>query len=91
MLRTHLFSLCENTSGDVGKHAPAATSPVSRSLIKQTEAGPWGQAQISGPSPCCHTMMDRCGAGCQAATHIHCPVGVHQKTLAKHPVDLICI
>lgn len=71
-------------------HNPATTSPVSGSLIKLTDAGPSGQAQTSGPSPSCHHMMDGCSAGCQAATQAHCPVGVHQKTLGKHPVDLIC-
>lgn len=68
-----------------------ATSPVSGSLIKLTDAGPSGQAEMSGPSRSCHDMMDLSSAGCQAATQVHCPVGVHQKTLGKHPVDLICI
>lgn len=68
-----------------------ATSPVSGSLIKLTDAGPSGQAETSGPSRSCHDMMDLSGACCQAATQVHCPVGVHQKTLGKHPADLICI
>lgn len=70
---------------------PAATSPVSGSLIKLTDAGPSGPAQTSGPSRSCHGVMDLSGAGCQAATQVHGPAGVHQKTLGKHPVDLICV
>lgn len=67
------------------------TSPVSRSLIKLTGAGPPGQAKTSEPSPSCHGMMDLSSTGCQAATQVHCPVGLHQQTLGRHPVDLICI
>lgn len=100
MLTTHLFNLCEKKNHrrptgraltHVRERGPAATSPVSGSLITLTDAGPSGQAQTSGPSRSCQDMMDRCSSGCQAATLVHCPVGVHQKTLGKHPVDLICI
>lgn len=72
-------------------HNPTTTSPVSGSLIKLTGAGPSGQAKTSEPSPSCHDMMDLSSTGCQAATQVHCPVGVRQQTLGKHPVDLICI
>lgn len=72
-------------------HNLTTTSPVSGSLIKLTGAGLSGQARTSEPSPSCHDMMDLSTTGCQAATQVHLPVGVHQETLAKHPVDLICI
>lgn len=98
----HLFNLCQKKPQKTGTpHVWAhrrvrtrvllTTSPVSGSLIKLTDAGPSGQAEMSGPSRSCHDMMDLSSAGCQAATQVHCPVGVHQKTLGKHPVDLICI
>lgn len=72
-------------------HILTTTSPVSGSLIKLTGAGPSGQAKTSEPSPPCHDMMDLPGTGCQAATHVHCPMGVRQQTLGKRPLDLICI
>lgn len=93
-LTRRLFNLCEiSTPTHVRWHTHnlTTTSPVSGSLIKLTGAGPSGQAKTSEPSPSCHDMMDLSTTGCQAATQVHLPVGVHQETLAKHPVDLICI
>lgn len=93
MLTRHLFNLCESPHPHtyVHTHNLTTTSPVSGSLIKLTGAGPSGQAETSEPSPSCHDMMDLSTTGCQAATQVHLPVGIHQETLAKHPVDLICI
>lgn len=93
MLTRHLFNLCENPHPHtyVHTHNLTTTSPVSGSLIKLTGTGPSGQAKTSEPSPSCHDMMDLSTTGCQAATQVHLPVGVHQETLGKHPVDLICI
>lgn len=95
MLTMHLLNLCENPHPHKYVHTHTynltATSPVSRSLIKLTGAGPSGQANTSEPSPSCHDMMDLSSTGCQAATQVHCPVGLHQQTLGRHPVDLICI
>lgn len=94
MLTRHLFNLCEkSTPTHVRPHTHnlTTTSPVSGSLIKLTGAGLSGQAKTSQPSPCRHDMMDLSTTGCQTATQVHLPVGVHQETLAKHPVDVICI
>lgn len=108
MLTRHLFNLCQNPHPHPTHPPPpptqpphptpphtqnlTTTSPVTGSLIKLTGAGLSGQAKTSEPSPSCHGMMDLSTTGCQAATQVHLPVGVHQETLAKHPVDqIICI
>lgn len=85
-VHTHVRAYVRTTT-----HILTTASPVSGSLIKLTGAGPSGQAKTSEPSPPCHHMMDLPGAGCQAATHVHCPMGVRQQTLGKRPLDLICI
>lgn len=95
MLTRHLFNLCENLHPHTRSRSHSqnltTTSTVSGSLIKLTGAGLSGQAKTSEPSPSCHDMMDLSTTGCQAASQVHLPVGVHQETLAKHPVDLICV